>query len=94
MGTPEILWGAYEDSISGAFSCFGPGTILAFSLSFDGYPNLTAPKNFDRHFKFPILGVVSPSNINVKEGMRKLSSFRPIRINIEHPSGLAYQEQN
>ena len=56
---------------------------------------LQNPKDFDRHSKFSILEVLSPSNINVKEfkWMHKLSSLQAIQINVEYPSGLTYLEQ-
>ncbi len=53
------------------------------------------PNDFDRYFRFSILEVVSPSNINVKEfkWMHKLNSFQPIGINVEYPFGLPYLGQ-
>ena len=52
----------------------------------------TDPKDFDRYFRFSILEVVSPSNINVKEfkWMHQLNTFQPIGINVEYPFGLPY----
>ncbi len=54
------------------------------------------PNDFDRHFKFSILEVVSPTNINVKEykWMHNLNSFQPIGLNVEYPFGLPYLGQN
>ena len=55
----------------------------------------THPRDFDRHFKFSILEVVNPSNINVKEykWMHKLNSFQPLGIKVEYPFGLPYLGQ-
>ena len=52
----------------------------------------TNPNDFDRLFRFAILEVVNPSNINVKEfkWMHQLNSFQPIGINVEYPFGLPY----
>ena len=54
------------------------------------------PRDFDRHFQFAILEVVSPSNIEVKEfkWMHRLNCFQPVGINVEYPFGLPYLEQN
>ena len=54
------------------------------------------PRDFDRHFQFAILEVVSPTNIEVKEfkWMHRLNCFQPVGINVEYPFGLPYLEQN
>ena len=54
------------------------------------------PDDFDKHLKFAILEVVSPTNIEVKEfkWMHRLNCFQPVGINVEYPFGLPYLEQN
>ncbi len=54
------------------------------------------PDDYDKHFQFAILEVVTPSNINVKEfkWMHRLNSFQPIGLNVEYPFGLSYLGQN
>ena len=49
------------------------------------------PNDFDRHFRFAILEVVSPSNIEVKEfkWMHRLNSFQPVGINVEYPFAIS-----
>ena len=53
------------------------------------------PQDFDKYFKFALLEVVNPSNIEVKEckWMHKLNCFQPIGINVEYPFGLPYLGQ-
>ena len=57
---------------------------------------LTDPEAFDRHLKFGILGVVSPTEIDVKEytWMHRLNTFQPVGINIEYPFGIPFLGQN
>ena len=57
---------------------------------------LTDPAAFDRHLKFGILDVVSPSMIDVKEftWMHRLNTFAPVGINIEYPFGIPFLGQN
>ena len=54
------------------------------------------PDDFDKHLKFAILEVVSPTSIEVKEfkWMHRLNCFQPVGINVEYPFALPYLEQN
>lgn len=51
--------------------------------------------DFDKHFKFAILEVVNPSDIEAKEykWMHYLNTFQPIGINSEYPFGIPYLGQ-
>ena len=52
----------------------------------------TDPGAFNRYFKFGILEVVNPGDIEKKEfkWMHKLNSFQPHGINVEYPFGIPY----
>ena len=53
---------------------------------------LTDPNAFNKYFKFGILEVVNPGDIEKKEfkWMHKLNSFQPHGINVEYPFGIPY----
>ena len=53
---------------------------------------LTDPNAFDKNYKFAILEIVSPSEIETKEyrWMHHLNSFQPHGINTEYPFGIPY----
>jgi len=57
--------------------------------------SLTDPNAFNMNFKFAILEVVNPSDIDIKEckWMHFLNSFQPIGINAEYPFGIPYLGQ-
>ena len=59
---------------------------------FDKDHGLTDPNAFNQYFKFGILEVVTPGDIEKKEfkWMHKLNSFQPHGINVEYPFGIPY----
>ena len=63
---------------------------LGLHLYFDH--GITDPNGFNTYFKFGILEVVTPGDIEKKEyrWMHKLNSFQPHGINVEYPFGIPY----
>ena len=63
---------------------------LGLHLHFDH--GITDPNGFNTYFKFGILEVVTPGDIEKKEyrWMHKLNSFQPHGINVEYPFGIPY----
>ena len=52
---------------------------------------LTDPDAFNKHIKFGILDIVSPTEMEKKEfyWMHKINSFQPVGINIKYPFGIS-----
>ena len=53
---------------------------------------ISDPKGFDKHYKFGILEIVNPGEIEKKEfkWMHQINSFQPHGINVEYPFGISY----
>ena len=56
---------------------------------------ITDPNGFDKSYKFGILEIVNPGEIEKKEfkWMHKVNSFQPHGINVEYPFGIPFLDK-